>query len=226
MDPDLYEGGSVKHLLLIEDDAHLGASLNSYLQTQGYQVTWVMTLAEATATTDLVLLDWNLPDGEGIDWLRRFRQRCSAPVILLTARSETMDKVLGLEIGANDYVTKPFEPRELLARIRVQLRSADSGSTLLESSGIRMDLERHEVSFQGQPIELARMEFQLLRVFLENPRKALSRETLLQEVWGQKSPTTRTVDVHVGQLRQKFAPELFETLHGIGYRFLPAEKSR
>jgi DNA-binding response OmpR family regulator len=221
-------------VLVVEDDAGIREPLREYLERAGVTVDCADDLASASACLraaahDAIVLDWMLPDGDGVDWLRALRTAGDAtPVILLTARAELTDKVLGLELGADDYVTKPFEPRELLARLRARRRSAGApprsdAPTRLESSGIVVDLSTLETTFHGTPVQLTQMELKLLRHFLDNPKRALTREALLAAVWGLRSPTTRTVDVHVAQLRQKLAPELFETLHGLGYRFKPAE---
>lgn len=216
-------------VLLIEDDPSIAAPLKEYLQRHGCTVTHAPLLAKAgpteQAACDIVLLDWALPDGDGVEWLRRLRHHGSTtPVILLTARVDVVDKVLALELGANDYLTKPFEPRELIARMNVHTRLAKPSAVRekLECSGISVDLATMDVAYRGEAVSLTQMEIRLLTYFLENPRRALSRETILNHVWGMKYPTTRTVDVHVMQLRQKFNPELFATIHGLGYRFLPS----
>jgi DNA-binding response OmpR family regulator len=150
---------------------------------------------------------------------------------MLTARADLLDKVVGLEGGANDYLTKPFEPRELVARLHAQLRAfraprhgAKETDVPFVASGIVLDPGTLEVTWLGTPVSLTQMEFKLLRYFLEHPRRALSRENILNAVWGLRYPSTRTVDVHVMQLRQKFKPELFQTLHGTGYRFVPDDE--
>lgn len=222
----------MKKILLIEDDLNLGSSISDLLKGNNLFIEWVLDLKTATEKMsdefDLILLDWNLPDGTGFDWMKKLSQT-SPPVIMLTARSEITDKVLGLEFGANDYITKPFEPRELLARIRVQLREINDVEvklSTLETSDILINFDSHEVKFLNNPVELTKIEFKLLKIFLENPRKVFSRESLLTLVWEQRSVSTRTIDVHVGQLRQKFRTELFETLHSVGYRFLPTETKK
>jgi DNA-binding response OmpR family regulator len=215
-------------ILLVEDDRHLIESLTNYLSQEGFKVVVAKSLSEAKANLfgpsgpAIILLDWMLPDGQGLDFLRALRQdKNETPVIMLTARVDLVDKVLGLETGANDYITKPFEPRELVARIRAQLRSAKSGnkSSELRVGPFCLNSETMEVSFAGTSVELTKIEFHLLKLFLENPNRVFSREALLNEVWGYESyPTTRTVDNHIMQLRHKFNGSMFETVRGIGYR--------
>jgi DNA-binding response OmpR family regulator len=221
----------MKNLMLLEDDANLGESLTRFLKNEGYQVNWVKSLQEFRDNyndENLLILDWMLPDGQGIDLLKEIRSKNKfTPVILLTARAELIDKVIGLEAGANDYVTKPFEPRELLARIRVQLRhdvvgSNDADKSILEKHGIKMIETSREVFYKEQLVDMTKMEYELLRLFLENPGRAFSREEILNKVWGYENyPTTRTVDTHILQLRNKFGENLFETLRGVGYRLIP-----
>ncbi len=217
-------------ILLVEDDVNLGASLEKYLRGEGQVVLWAKNLATARElhkeSPSLIILDWMLPDGQGIDFLREKQARHdSTPVIMLTAKTDLIDKVLGLESGANDYLTKPFEPRELLARIRVQERNMQGlpkeapTSKIIEINGIQMDLLRREVTYQGKLIDLTKMEFELIRLLMEYPNRAFGREELLNKVWGYENyPTTRTVDTHILQLRQKFYDDLIETVRGIGYR--------
>ena len=219
-------------ILLVEDDLSLQRSLADYLRYEGFDVSVVGTLKEARSQVitsfQLLILDWMLPDGQGIDFLRELRlQGQFVPSIVLTARADLVDKVTALELGANDYITKPFEPRELLARMRVQLRTIDipgeptAASDDLSAGGIHMSLSTREVVFKGESKQLSKMEFELLKCFLQNPNHVFSREELLNKVWGYDSyPTTRTVDTHILQLRQKFSEGLFETLRGVGYRFL------
>jgi len=227
-------------ILLIEDDRNLSESLAGYLGKEGFTVEIASTLMEARALRlthfDVMVLDWMLPDGQGIDYLKELHREGSAtPVILLTSRADLIDKVVGLEAGANDYMTKPFEPRELCARIRVQIRKVAQAEgvarvamgvsevllSVVEFAGIRMDLASREVSYRGRPIELAKMEFELLRVLLQNPNRVFPREALLNQVWGYDNyPTTRTVDNHIVQLRQKLDASLIETVRGVGYRLL------
>jgi len=226
----------MNRILLVEDELNVSKPLADYLNKEGFQVISASTASEADRkileSPDLILLDWMLPDGQGIESLKKWRKENSqTPVILLTARTELVDKVVGLELGANDYMTKPFEPRELVARIRVQLRRLSAGPKAgvheerLEQAEISLDTRTREVFFQNNKIQLAKTEFELLRVFLENPNQVFSREELLKRVWGyDQYPTTRTVDTHVLQLRQKTRPWLFETVHGIGYRLRTEKK--
>lgn len=221
-------------ILLIEDDASLGQSLCDYIKKEGLKLIWVKNLKEASgvdiSNINLVILDWMLPDGQGIDFLRELRQKqILIPIIMLTARTELVDRVLGLESGANDYITKPFEPRELIARIRVQFRAVKlsearpeqaSSHNIIQYGRLMMDLDQRIVQFNSEDLVLTKMEYDLLKLFLENPGRAFSREEILNKVWGfENYPTTRTVDTHVLQLRQKTDEALIETLRGIGYRF-------
>lgn len=217
-------------VLIVEDDATIAAGLRDLLEGEGYSTCIAGTLAEArrtladaTTPLDAMLLDWRMPDGEGIDLLKELRKTSELPVLLVTARVDVIDKVLALEIGADDYVTKPVEPRELLARLKVRLRTAQRAVTkearVLEHAGIRLDLDARTVSFNGRSVLMARMEFDLLAVFVRSPGYVFSREELLNEVWGfERTPTTRTVDTHVVQLRAKLSPALIESVRGIGYR--------
>jgi DNA-binding response OmpR family regulator len=234
-------------LLLIDDEPTIAEPLARFLRAEGFDVEVagdgatgdsLFVKAElAAAPIDLVLLDWSLPDRPGIELLRAWRARgVVTPVVMLTARHELIDKVLGLELGADDYVTKPFEPRELLARVRARLRqppslgSAKPGAStpVLKCAGIEMDEVSRRVTFHGAEVGLTRMEYGLLKVLMENADKVFTRDELLDRVWGYESyPTTRTVDTHVLQLRQKFAAELFETVRGVGYRLTtPADPTK
>jgi DNA-binding response OmpR family regulator len=213
----------VTRVLLVEDDAALAKSLENYLQREGFEIAVAATLKAASAAlpADVVVLDWMLPDGQGIDWLKALRNRGDpVRVLMLTARAEVIDRVVGLETGANDYLTKPFEPRELVARIRVQARENRGAQPERLSCGeISIELSAREVTFRGRAVALSKMEFQLLELLVRNPGRVFTREELLNQVWGFESfPTTRTVDTHVLQLRQKFSADLLETVRGVGYR--------
>lgn len=219
----------MKKILLVEDDASLGKSVKEALEKESYKVELTACLKEARALSllnyNLILLDWMLPDGQGIDFLKELRsQNINIPIIMLTARADLIDKILGLEGGANDYLTKPFEIRELVARIRVQLRT-HIGSTSIEDIKLQigelvMDQSERSVSYKKEEIFLTKMEFDLLHLLASNPKKTYSREKLLDLVWGLENyPTTRTVDTHILQLRQKLDSDLIETIRGVGYRF-------
>ncbi|MCB0422400.1 MAG: response regulator transcription factor [Bdellovibrionales bacterium] len=222
-------------ILLVEDDVTLGPSLLSLLEQEGYEVNLCKTLMAAKEVKgenwDVVILDWNLPDGQGIDFLKVLRlENNLVPVIVLTARTELIDKVVGLESGANDYLTKPFEPRELMARIRVQLR--DSGKKIqtydekemIQIGNIFISLSERRVKIGERNIEMTKMEFDLLTLLADSPNRAFSREEILNKVWGfENFPTTRTVDTHVLQLRQKLGEGLIETVRGVGYRLVNQE---
>ncbi len=216
-------------VLLIEDDANLGVSLKNYLEGESYSVNLLTTLKDASEadlkTYKVIILDWMLPDGQGLDFLKKIRQSfVTTPVIMLTARAELIDKVIALESGANDYLTKPFEPRELVARIRVQLREKVNPSKLLHEKisvgDLLIDKNKREAFFAGKKIDLTKLEYDLLVLMAESPGKPFSREELLNKIWGYESyPTTRTVDTHILQLRQKTSDDYLETIRGIGYKF-------
>lgn len=217
-------------IMLLEDDENLGTSLKKFIQDEGYQVDLARNLEEARTKKiddyDLMILDWMLPDGQGVDYLKDVRAKTNAiPVIMLTARTELIDKVIGLESGANDYVTKPFEPRELVARIRAQLRLSNASGAEKESDGkvevaeLMIDKNQREIFFGGKAVEMTKMEFDFITLLAEHPNRAFSRDEILNKVWGYEHyPTTRTVDTHVLQLRQKTRDDLIETVRGVGYR--------
>ena len=222
-------------ILLVEDEPGLVMTLTDRLTSEGYQVETAgdaqSGLARASKEKfDLILLDVMLPGGSGFDVCRDLRQRSiKTPIIMLTARGQVIDKVLGLKIGADDYVTKPFEMMELLARVEVQLRRAGGvpiSSDSYQFGNVRVDFRRAEVYSGNTLVELSAKEFKLLRYLIEHRGAALSRDELLNEVWGYDAAvTTRTVDVHVAGLRQKLEtnqrhPEFILTIHGVGYKFV------
>lgn len=220
----------MNNLMIVEDDETLGNSLKSYLEGEGFDVNWAKSLEQARSifsevNPQVLILDWMLPDGQGIDYLKEVRNTGNGvPVIMLTARTEVIDKVVGLESGANDYMTKPFEPRELIARIRVQLRlpqnnDQEADQQVITVGDINIDHGKREVTFKDDVIELTKMEFNFLSLLAESPNRAFSREEILNKVWGYENyPSTRTVDTHVLQLRNKLYDELIETVRGVGYR--------
>ena len=224
----------MKRLLLVEDEPGLVMTLRDRLTREGYSVD---TSADgesgleraAGEAFDLVLLDVMLPRINGLDVLRELRKRgIETPVIMLTAKGQVADKVVGLKLGADDYVTKPFEMMELLARIEAKLRRAPLAPHPVDGyqfGDVRIDFRRAEVTKGAGPLELSAREFQLLKYFIEHRGATLTREELLNEVWGYNSmPSTRTVDVHVAWLRQKIEPnsrhpQYILTVHGMGYKF-------
>ncbi|HEX5109100.1 MAG TPA: response regulator transcription factor [Vicinamibacterales bacterium] len=229
---------SSRRLLLVEDEPGLVMTMTDRLELEGYEVESVMDANKAlhTASTnsyDAILLDVMLPGGTGFDVCRTLRQRgVQTPILMLTARGQVIDRVVGLKLGADDYLVKPFEMAELLARIEALLRRSTSSipeGASAESyrfGDIAVDFRRAEVTKNGQPLELSAREFKLLRYFIEHRGAALTRDELLNEVWGYNAmPSTRTVDVHVAWLRQKLEdnprhPEYIHTVHGLGYKFV------
>jgi two-component system alkaline phosphatase synthesis response regulator PhoP len=226
-----------KRILLVEDEPGLVLTLTDRLRSEGYDVGTAgdgpSGLAMATRERwDVVLLDVMLPGANGFDVCRDMRQQgVATPVVMLTARGQVVDKVLGLKLGADDYLTKPFDMMELLARIEVQLRRADAAkrgasTTRYQFGDVVVDVRKTEVTRADKPVELSAREFLLLKYFIEHREATISREELLNEVWGYHSmPSTRTVDVHVAWLRQKIEPnprqpQFILTVHGLGYKFV------
>ena len=220
-------------LLLVEDDDAIGRLVKQYLEQQdGWRVVWLRSGEEAIAELRrhpirLVVLDIGLPGIDGFEVCRRIRAGSKVPIVMLTARDEEPDRVAGLELGADDYVAKPFSPRELAARIKAILRRVEqrSDDRVLSSREIVLRRDSREVSVAGEPVELTSKEFDLLACFLEHPGIVLSRERLLDLVWGMTYPGgTRTVDVHVAQLRRKLhAPDGIRTVRGAGYKLVAAD---
>jgi two-component system alkaline phosphatase synthesis response regulator PhoP len=223
-------------LLLVEDEPGLQLALSDRLIAEGYRVETAGDghLAVERATTepfDVIILDVMLPGRDGFDVARTVRQQgVQTPILMLTARGQVVDRVVGLKLGADDYLTKPFETIELLARIEALLRRAPAivGSTVerYQFGVVLVDARKAEVSKDGVLVELSAKEFHLLRYFIEHRGATLSREELLQQVWGYTAtPSTRTVDVHVAWLRQKLepntrVPQYILTVHGLGYKFV------
>ncbi len=214
-------------LLLVEDEESIGALVSAYLEQSGYSVEWVTSGEAALASLDrvqprLVILDVGLPGQDGFAVCRGIRSRSEVPVLMLTARDEEADRVAGFELGADDYVTKPFSPRELSARVKALLRRTSSvpRAAALELGDIRIDAEAREVSVAGQPVELTGKEFDLLAYLVENAGIVVSRDQLLDRVWGMTyAGGTRTVDVHIAQVRRKLGrPDAIRTLRGSGYK--------
>ena len=222
-------------ILIVEDEPNMVAGLRDNFEYEGYEVLTASDGAEGLGRAlkdapDLVVLDVMMPKMSGLEVCKQLKvKRPSLPVIMLTARGQEVDKVVGLELGADDYVTKPFSIRELLARIKAVLRRARVDSTVQERyafGDVEVNLRTCQVARAGKPIEFSAKEFDLLKFFLWHSGEALSRERLLEEVWGySRFPTTRTVDAHIVRLRQKLEPKPEEprfilTIHGIGYKFV------
>jgi two-component system response regulator RegX3 len=226
-------GGRV---LLVDDEEILRTSLSFALDKEGFEVVAVEDGSAALAAVDseafdLVLLDLMLPGVDGMEVCRRLRAHSSMPIIMLTARDQELDKVRGLELGADDYVTKPFSTRELSARMKAVLRRAGAGKTpdvvggVLTAGRIALDLDRYELTIEGRPVELPAKEFLLLRVLMLHRGRALTRAALIQAVWDDDfMGDAKTLDVHIRWLRQKGerdpgAPEHILTVRRVGYRF-------
>ena len=227
----------MKKVFLVEDEPGLVLTMTDRLRSEGYQVEHsadgLSALERATSESfDVILLDVMLPGANGFDVCRDLRNRgVLTPIIMLTARGQVADKVVGLKLGADDYVSKPFDMMELVARIEAQIRRAASATQVITAQQyafgeIAVDFRKAEVRRNGVEIELSAREFQLLRYFIEHRGATLSRDELLNEVWGYNAmPSTRTVDVHVAWLRQKIEPnprhpQYVLTVHGLGYKFV------
>ena len=222
-------------ILVVDDEPNIIELAKLYLEREGYQVEGVANgndalSSQSAANPDLIILDLMLPDIDGFEVCRQIRKKSDTPILMLTARKEDVDKIVGLELGADDYLTKPFNPRELVARVRAVLRRYQTGlkpSDIMEAGGLRIDLSRHEVAIDGQPVSLRTKEFALLATFAHNPGIVLSRERLLELVWGfDYFGETRTVDVHVNHLRDKIAGSgaHIETVRGTGYKMTVKER--
>ncbi len=228
-------------ILLVEDTPDLAHVVVRELEAAGYEVRHAVDGLSALRlyekeTPDLIILDWVLPRLDGLEVLRRIRQHSAVPVLMLTARSEETDRVVGLEVGADDYLTKPFSMRELIARVHALLRRVEQiqkmlqadraeDETSIESSGLRLDPIGHLATLHGEPIDLSRTEFDLLHLLLRNPGRAFSRAYLLDTVWGETYVGgDRSVDNAMLRLRKKLGPigDRIETVWGVGYRFKAA----
>jgi DNA-binding response OmpR family regulator len=220
----------------VEDDPAILRGLSDNLRFEGYEVITASDgetgyKLQAEKRPDLILLDLMLPRMSGLEFCRKLRaEGIHTPILMLTARSEEPDRVLGLDLGADDYVTKPFSVRELMARVRALLRRSQPQVELpdeLSFGDIAIDFRRYEARRGGEPLEMTRKEFAILRFLASRSGEVVSREDLLNEVWGYESyPTSRTVDNHVAGLRAKLErdasqPEHIKTVHGVGYKFVP-----
>lgn len=219
-------------ILVIDDEPSITNLVSVYLKPEGYEV---FTAADGNAglkaarafKPDLIILDLMLPGMDGIELLSRLRRESDVYVIMLTARTDETDKIVGLSVGADDYVTKPFSPRELVARVKAALRRIQTGAgssverSVLSFKRVKLDVGAHTVTVDENPIELTSLEFDLLKALAENRGRVLSREQLLEKVWGAEYfGEIRVVDVHLGHVRQKLGDEsLIATVRGVGYRF-------
>ncbi|HET8978229.1 MAG TPA: response regulator transcription factor [Solirubrobacteraceae bacterium] len=219
-------------VMVVEDEPNIGALVRTYLQRAGYDVIWVRSGEDALTElrrhpVRLVVLDIGLPGIDGFEVCRRIAGE--VPVIMLTARDEEPDRVAGLEVGADDYVAKPFSPRELTARVKAVLRRASGGaweagrSDLISLGPVRLNRSAREVHVDGEEVDLTQREFDLLEYLLRHPGQVVSRDQLLESVWGFLAPgETRTVEVHVAQLRKKLGrADLIRTVRGLGYKASP-----
>jgi DNA-binding response OmpR family regulator len=222
-------------ILLVDDEESIQKLLTYPLERDGFRVVQARDGEEALERfqderIDLVLLDLALPKVDGIEVCRRLRAKSSVPILMLTARDDEIDKVLGLEIGADDYITKPFSIRELRSRIRAAIRRsnlspAPETDAEIELDGLRIDLPRRTVEVDGKPVQLTYLEFELLRTLASTPGRVYSRQALLDKLWGGSAyRDPRTIDVHVRHLREKIErdpgdPEYIFTVRGVGYRF-------
>ncbi len=218
-------------ILLVEDEERIASFVKEGLEVRGYPVDWVGAGREGLARAAdpdlaLVILDLGLPDIDGLEVLEGFRARgASVPVLILSARGQVDDRVLGLDLGADDYLAKPFAFDELLARVRARLRPGrDLPSSVLRAGGIRLDLVKREVTDDGRNVELSPREFSLLHAFVRHPGQVLSRQQLLSRVWGiEFDPQSNLVDVYVRYLRRKLGDGRIDTVRGAGYRLVAGD---
>jgi DNA-binding response OmpR family regulator len=222
----LTRGGTI---LLVEDEADIASLVQAYLERDGFRVVWATRGTEGLQALEhhdvrLAILDLQLPDADGLDVCRAIRACSRLPVVMLTARDEEVDRVTGLELGADDYVTKPFSPRELVARVHAVLRRAEPETEYdtLTAGDVVLDRLSRTAIVDGSEVELTSREFELVWHLAERPGVVVSRERILDRVWGLSFPGgTRTVDVHVGQLRRKLdRPDLIRTVRGSGYKLV------
>ena len=226
-------------ILIVEDEVELAGLVAEELRRDSYEVVVAHTANEGLdlwdkEQPDLVILDWVLPDIEGIEVCRKIRQKSVVPILMLTARSSEMERIWGLDVGADDYMTKPFSTGELRARVRALLRrmvlmeqeKEKPGETCIDYGFIRMNLETHEVFLEDSLLELTPKEYELLHLFLANPGRVFSRKFLLEQIWDLTyEGFDRTVDTHVSRLRRKLAPysKRIQTVWGMGYKFVLKE---
>ena len=218
-----------ERILIVEDEINIATPVKTYLEKAGFDVDHALTGADAlrlmeATPPNLIVLDLNLPDIDGLEVCRRIRATSQVPIIMVTARDDDIDKIVGLEVGADDYLTKPFNVRELVARVKAILRRAPTAAQpiggVLTHGGVSIDRGRHEVLLNGEIVQLAPKEFDLLWTLLEERGHVLTRDQLLERVWGYTfAGDTRTVDVHVRQLRRKLGDDCpVVTVWGVGYK--------
>ena len=228
------------NILLVEDERAITEPLAEALEREGFSPVLAGSAAEAmeqakASAPDLVLLDIGLPDGSGLDVCRELRRQTDVPIIMLTARGSEADRVAGLELGADDYIVKPFSAREVTARVRAVLRRASpgpgaTGAERIEIRDLSLDTAKHEARLDGEALELSRKEFDLLRVLMEEAGSVITREALIEEVWDMNwFGSTKTLDVHISGLRRKLAddpkePRYIHTVRGVGFRFSGADE--
>jgi DNA-binding response OmpR family regulator len=225
---------TAQSVLVVEDEASIASFVSLYLKNAGYEVRTAANGTDALASAErdkpsLIVLDLMLPDIDGIEICRRIRQKSDVPILMLTARDEDVDKIIGLEVGADDYLTKPFNPRELVARVKSILRRAtperkERESDVIQHGDLVVDAGRREVKVNAEEVQLAPKEFDLLWELLDHRGLVLTRDQLLERVWGYTfAGDTRTVDVHVRQLRRKLGEASpIVTVWGVGYKVGPA----
>ena len=222
-----------ERILVVDDEPKIVKLARDYLEQSNYVVLTAVNGPQALAAAradkpDLVVLDLNLPGMDGLDVCRQLRRESDVPIIMLTARIEETDRLIGLELGADDYITKPFSPRELVARVRAVLRRVNGGLSqpgLIRVGDLELDLQGHRASQNGEPLHLTRIEFNLLSLLAQHPGQAFSRQRLLEQLHGYSHDGfDRSIDAHVKNLRRKIEPDLSNptyilTVYGIGYRF-------
>jgi two-component system alkaline phosphatase synthesis response regulator PhoP len=223
----------MKRILVVEDEMQIARTLRDYLEIAGFEVTVVGEGSAALASArgdrpDLVVLDLGLPGMDGLDVARELRRNSTTPIVMLTARGEESDRIVGLELGADDYLVKPFSPKELVARVRAVLRRTSGtspGAEILRSGDVEVDMPKMRARVGGRPVDLTPSEFQLLAAFVREPGRVFTRGQLLDALHGVTIDTyERAIDAHVKNLRRKIEPEVGRpryvlTVHGVGYRF-------
>lgn len=224
-----------KTILVVDDEARYRSLIQAYLEKEGFKVCMASNGREALFVArdekpNLILLDIMMPELDGYEFLRLHHKERNTPVILLTAKIEEEDKVIGLELGADDYITKPFSPRELMARVRAVLRRADSGesgrSETIHVGNMTLDVTNHSFTIDGEAVDLTRSEFDLLATLMQSPKRAFSRAQLLEKIQGDAyEGYERTIDAHIKNIRQKIEPnprkpQYILTIYGVGYRFM------